>query len=314
MKTQTEINVGVDTGKKQLDIYVRPLDDYFTVPNTKAGINEAIQRIKKHKPSRIIIEATGRLELPFACAVSKAKLPLVIANPLQVHQFALSTGQLAKTDKLDAKMIAHYGEALQPRLTTIKPENTRKISDLLIRRAELLEMRTMEKNRLSIMPKHLQADIKRHVVYLTKAMLKLEKQLDTLIEKTPEWDRLMKILLSVKGIGKVLAYTLISELPELGQLNRKQVAALVGVAPMNKESGAYKGQRKIRGGRHRIRTVLFMAMLSAVQSNHKFKLLYNQMVAAGKPKKVALVACMRRLMCILNTMVKNDTLWDEKLA
>lgn len=314
MKTQTEINVGVDTGKKQLDIYIRPLNDYFVVPNTKTGINEAIQRIKKHKPSRIIIEATGRLELAFACAVSKAKLPLVIANPLQVHQFALSTGQFAKTDKLDAKMIAHYGEALQPRLTTIKPENTRKISDLLVRRAELLEMRTMEKNRLSIMPEHLQADIKRHVAYLTKAMLKLEKKLDTLIEKTPEWDRLMKILLSVKGIGKVLAYTLISELPELGQLNRKQVAALVGVAPMNKESGAHKGQRKIRGGRHRIRTVLFMAMLSAVQSNDKFKLLYNQMITAGKPKKVAIVACMRRLMCILNTMVKNDTLWDEKLA
>lgn len=248
MKTQSEINIGVDTGKKQLDIYIRPLDDYFTVPNTKTGINKAIQRIKKHKPSRIIIEATGRLELPFACAVSKAKLPLVIANPLQVHQFALSTGKLAKTDKLDAKMIAHYGEALHPRLTTIKPKNTQKTSDLLIRRTELLEMRTMEKNRLSILPKHLQDDIKRHVAYLTKAMLKLEKLLDTLIEETPEWNRLMKILLSVKGVGKVLAYTLISELPELGQINRKQVAALVGVAPMNKESGAYKGQRKIRSG------------------------------------------------------------------
>ena len=314
MKTRKEINVGVDTGKKQLDIYIRPVDDYFTVPNTKDGINKAIKRIKKHKPTRIIIEATGRLELAFACAVSKAKLPLVIANPFQVHQFALSTGKLAKTDKLDAKMIAHYGEALQPRLTRIKPENIQKISDLLVRRAEILEMRTMEKNRLSILPKHLQSDIKKHIAYLTKAMTKLEKELDTLIEKTSQWKRLMALLLSVKGIGKVLAYTLISELPELGQLNRKQIAALVGVAPMNKESGAYKGQRKVRGGRHRIRTVLFMAMLSAVQSNTKFKRIYTRMVEAGKPKKVALVACMRKLMCILNTMVKNDTLWDEKLA
>ena len=243
MKTENEINVGVDTGKKQLDIYIRPNDEYFTVPNTETGIKEAIRRIKKHAVKRIIIEATGRLELPFACAASKASLPLVIANPLHVHQFALSTGKLAKTDKLDAKMIAHYGEALQPRLTTIKPENTRKISDLLIRRAELLEMRTMEKNRLSILPKHLQADIKRHITYLKKAMEKLEKALDQLIAKTPEWDRLMTVLLSVKGIGKVLAYTLISELPELGQLNRKEIAALVGVAPMNKESGAYKGKR-----------------------------------------------------------------------
>jgi len=273
-----------------------------------------IKRIKKHEVKRVIIEATGRLELPFACAASKANLPLVIANPLHVHQFALSTGKLAKTDKLDAKMIAHYGEALQPRLTTIKPENTQKISDLLVRRSELLEMRTMEKNRLGILPKHLKADIENHISYLEKAMEKLEKALDQLIAKTPEWHRLMTVLLSVKGIGKVLAYTLISELPELGQLNRKQIAALVGVAPMNKESGAYKGQRNIRGGRHRIRTVLFMAMLSAIQSNTKFKRIFTKLVELGKPKKVALIACMRRLMTILNIMVKKDVLWDEKLA
>lgn len=228
MNTEKEINIGIDTGKKQLDIYIRPHDEYFVVANTPVGIKQAIKRIKKYAVKRIIIEATGRLELPFACAASKANLPLVIANPLQVHQFALSTGKLAKTDKLDAKMIAHYGEALQPRLSKIKPENTQKISDLLVRRAELLDMRTMEKNRLSILPKHLQCDIKRHITYLTKAMERLEKSLDELIAKTPEWERLMNILLSVKGIGKVLAYTLISELPELGQLNRKAIAALVG--------------------------------------------------------------------------------------
>ena len=314
MKTENEINVGVDTGKKQLDIYIRSVDEYFTVPNTDKGIKEAIKRIKKYPVKRIIIEATGRLELPFACAVSQADLPLVIANPFQVHQFALSTGKLAKTDKLDAKMIAHYGEALQPRLTPLKPENTQKISDLLVRRSELLEMRTMEKNRLSILPKHLQADIKRHIAYLKKAMDKLEKERDKLIAETPEWERLMTVLLSVKGVGKILTYTLLSERPELGQLNRKEIAALVGVAPMNKESGAYKGQRKIRGGRHRIRTVLFMAMLSSVRSNTKFKRIYTRMIEAGKPKKVALIAGMRRLMTILNIMVKNDAVWDEKLA
>lgn len=186
MKTENEINVGVDTGKHQLDIYIRPIGEYFTVPNTEEGIKKAVKRIKKYAVTRIIIEATGRLELAFACAISKAHLPLVIANPLHVHQFALSTGKLAKTDKLDAKMIAHYGEALQPRLTTTKPENTQKISDLLVRRAELLEMRTMEKNRLSILPKHLQADIKRHITYLKKAMEKLEAALDQLIAKPPE--------------------------------------------------------------------------------------------------------------------------------
>ena len=175
MKTDPEINIGVDTGKKQLDIYIRPLDVYFTVPNSSSGIKKAIKEIKKYTVTRIIIEATGRLELPFACAASEALLPIVIANPLQVHQFALSTGKLAKTDKLDAKMIAHYGEALQPRISTIKPKNTQEISDLLVRRAELLEMRTMEKNRLSILPKHLHLDIKKHISLLKNAMILLEK-------------------------------------------------------------------------------------------------------------------------------------------
>lgn len=314
MNKQNRINVGVDTGKKQLDIYIRGIDEYFTVSNTKSGVKEAIKRIKKHPVERVVIEATGRLEYLFACAAYKAKLPLVIANPAQVHQFALSTGKLAKTDKLDAKMIAHYAEALKPRLSNMKPENSQKISDLLIRRAELIDMRTMEKNRLSIMPKDLLEDIKRHINYLIKAAEKVEKKLDTLIAKNVQWNRLMKVLLSVKGVGKVLAYTLISELPELGQLNRKEIAALVGIAPMNKESGAYKGYRKIRGGRPRIRRVLFMAMLSAIQSNQKFKRIYTRMVEAGKPKKVALIACMRKLIVILNTMVKNDTIWNEKLA
>ena len=185
MKNLLEINVVVDTGKKQLDIYIRPLGEYFAVPNTDAGIKAALKRIKKQEVTRIIIEATGRLEWPFACAVTDAGLPLVIANPLHVHQFALSTGTLAKTDKLDAKMIAHYGEALQPRLTTIKPENTRIISDLLIRRAELLERRTMEKNRLSILPKYWQAEIKQHINYLKKVMEKIEIKSINWLRKRP---------------------------------------------------------------------------------------------------------------------------------
>ncbi len=211
-------------------------------------------------------------------------------------------------------MIAYYGEALQPRETKLKPENMQLISDLLARRSQLLEMRTMEKNRLSILPKTVSEPIKQHIKYINKAVDKIEVKLDTLIEATPQWQQLMEILLSVKGVGKVLAYTLISELPELGQLNRKQIAALVGVAPMNKESGAYKGKRKIRGGRHRVRTTLFMAMMSAIQYNPKIKAIYTRLVDAGKPKKVALVACMRRMITILNIMVKNGTVWDDSLA
>jgi len=314
MNAQQEINVGVDTGKTQLDIFIRPIGDYFTVANNANGIYEAIKRIKTYKPTRIIIEATGRLEMAFVCAAAKAKIPTVVANPLHVHRFASATGKLAKTDKLDAQMIAHYGEAMQPRATEIKPENILLISDLLSRRGQLIEMRTMEKNRLSILPKVIHTQIKQHVQYITKSIEGIEKKLDKLINATPQWQDLMTILMSVKGVGKVLAYTLISNLPELGQLNRKEIAALVGVAPMNKESGSYKGKRKIRGGRYQVRTILFMAMMSAIQSNTKFKAIYLRLVKAGKPKKVALVACMRRLITILNAMVKNGTVWDEKLA
>jgi len=309
MDTQ-EINVGIDTGKQLLDIYIRPLGEYFTVPNDVIGIKEAIKRISSHNPTRIIIEATGRLETAFVCAAAKANLPVVIANTYHVHNFAVSTGKRAKTDKLDAKMIAHYGEALKPRLSDVKPENIQQISDLLVRRSQLIDMRTMESNRLSILPKLLQRSIKHLIKVLNKEIEKTDEQLDQLIKDTPDWHELMTLLISVKGVGKVLAYTLLSDLPELGQLNRKEIAALVGVAP----SGAYRGKRKIKGGRHRIRTVLFMAMLSAIQSNPKFKSIYTKMVTAGKPKKVAIVACMRRLITILNTMVKNNTVWDEKLA
>lgn len=314
MKTVQEINVGIDTSKAQLDIYIRPHGEYFSVENTASGIKEALKRIKPYSPTRIIIEATGRLELPFACAAANANLPIVVANALQVHKFAASTGKLAKTDKLDAQMIAHYGEALKPRLTEMKAKNIHAISDLLVRRSQLIDMRTMEKNRGSIMPADIKRSNQRIIKHLQKEITWVEKTLDGLIEDTPDWNRTLTILMSVKGVGKVLAYTLLSDLPELGQLNRKEIAALVGLAPMNKESGSYKGKRRIRGGRARIRTVMFMAMMSTIQSNSKFKAEYKKLVAKGKPKKVALIACMRKMITILNTMVKNDQVWNDKSA
>jgi len=314
MKNTQEINVGIDTSKTQLDIFIRPIGEFFSVENNTQGIKEALKRIKPYQPTRIIIEATGRLELPFACAASRAKLPIVVANALKVHKFAASSGQLAKTDKLDAQMIAHYGEALKPRITEIKADSIQRISDLLVRRSQLIDMRTMEKNRKSIMSSEIKRSNQRLIKHLQKEIDWVEKMLDKLIEDTPDWSNTLKILLSVKGVGKVLAYTLLSDLPELGQLNRKEVAALVGVAPMNRESGAYRGKRRIRGGRARIRTVLFMAMMSTIQSNAKFKREYHALVAKGKPKKVAIVACMRKMITILNTMVKNGEVWDEKLA
>ena len=311
---ENEITVGVDTSKLKLDIYIHPLGEHFIVNNDAQGVKEAIKRIKPHKPVRVVIEATGRLEQLFVCKAFEQALPIVVANPFQVHRFAGAIGQLAKTDKQDAKLIARYGEQTKPRLTEVKPKNIRLISDLLVRRNQLLNMSTMEKNRLAIMPKELHTDIKKCIQYFQKSIKKIEDRLDKLIEETPQFKEVHDILMSVKGVGKVLTYTLLSDLPELGQLNRKEIAALVGLAPMNKDSGNYQGKRMIRGGRHQIRTVLFMSMLSTIQSNEKFKRMYQGLVAKGKPKKVAIVACMRKMITILNTMVKNGTHWDESLA
>ena len=314
INNKAEINVGIDTGKKTLDIYIDPHGEHFIVDNSSAGVKEAIRRIKPHKPKRVVIESTGRLEMLFACKAYEAGLPVIIANPMKVHKFASAIGQLAKSDKLDAKTIARFGEAVKPRLTDIKPKNMRLISDLLVRRSQLLDMSTMEKNRLTIMPKELHSSIKRHLKFIQKDIASIEDRLDKLIDETPQWKETRDILLSVNGVGKVMAYTLLSELPELGQLNRKEIASLVGLAPMNRESGTFKGTRKIRGGRYRIRTVMFMAMMSTIQSNTKFRGVYQRMVSAGKPKKVAIIACMRRMLTTLNTMVKNGTQWNEKLA
>lgn len=316
MNTQmhNEINVGIDTSSTHLDVYIRPLGHECRFENNTSGIKEAIKYIKHFKPTRVLIEATGRLEMDFACAAEKAKLPIVICNPMQVRQFAKATGRVAKTDRLDAQDIAHFGEALKPRLTTIKPEDIRLISDLLTVRNQILEMSTMQKNRLKRMPKTVHKPINNILKAIGKELALVDKQLDKAIAQIPEYQAKVDQLTSAKGVGKVLALTLISELPELGKLNRKEIAALVGVAPMNRDSGSYEGKRYIRGGRHKVRTVLFVSMMSAIQCHPKLKPMYERMVAAGKPKKVALVACMRKQLIILNTMVKNGTYWDETMV
>jgi transposase len=307
-----EINIGIDVGKTQLDILIRPIGEYFSVSNDAKGVREAIKRFIAYQPKRIIIEATGRLEhrMVFACA--KYGLPIVVANPVHVRRFAQAIGQLAKTDKIDANLIAHYGEAVQPRLTEVNSENLRKISDLLTRRRQLMRMKTMEKNRLGIMPQVLHASIKVILKSFQAAIKKLDDLLDTLIVTDEEWATKNRILQSAPGVGKVVAYTLLSDLPELGCLNNKEISALVGVAPMNKDSGRYKGQRSIRGGRHQVRTVMFMSMMSAIQHNTVLKAYYERLKSAGKRPKVAIVACMRKMIVILNTMLKNGTDWEEK--
>lgn len=310
----SEINVGIDTSTKQLDIYVRPTGHFFSVNNDKQGIKDAVKQLQKLKPIRVLIESTGRLELDFVCAAHKAGLPIVVCNPAQIRNFAKSAGRIAKTDKLDAMDIAHFGEAMKPRLSSIKPDKLRAISDLLVVRSQCLEMSTMQKNRLKRMPKTVHKPIQAILTTIKKELASLDKQIDKLVDSVSEWRQKRDLLLSAKGVGNVLAYTLMSELPELGNLNRKEIAALVGIAPMNRDSGSFQGKRYIRGGRHRVRTVLFVSMMSAIQCHPKLKPMYERLVAAGKPKKVALVACMRKQLTILNTMVKNGTYWNEKMV
>lgn len=236
----SEINVGIDTSSKQLDIYVRPNGQFFSVSNDDAGIKETVKSLQKLKPTRVLIESTGRLELAFVCAAHKAGLPIVICNPGHVQHFAKSAGRVAKTDKLDAMDIAHFGEAMKPRLSSIKPEKLRAISDLLVVRGQCLEMSTMQKNRLKRMPKSVQKPIQSILKAIKKELDMIDRQLDKLVDSVAEWRQKRDLLLSAKGVGKVLAYTLMSELPELGTLNRKQIAALVDIAPMNRDSGSRK--------------------------------------------------------------------------
>ena len=309
-KMNQNINVGVDTGKHQLDIYIRPLDIYLTVSNGEKGIKEAIKTIKQHKPTRIVIEATGRLEMPFVVACAKASLPFVVANPIHIKRFAGAIGQRAKTDKLDSQLIAHYAEAIKPKLSTLKPEVMQSMSDLVARRNQLLAMQTMEKNRIQILPKELAMTIKPILTALKNQIEKIEVKILGLIESCPEYQAKNEILQSMKGIGKIASASIISNLPELGYMTNKQASALIGVAPINKESGRFKGQRKIQGGRHQIRTVLYMAMMSAIQSNPVFKETYQRLVAAGKPKKVALIACVRKMIVILNSMLRDGVMWE----
>ncbi|GFD96618.1 IS110 family transposase [Alteromonas sp. KUL156] len=308
------INVGVDTGKDFLDIHIRPLNEYFKVSNNKKGIGEAIKRLRKLDIERVVIESTGRYEAEFVAACAKADIAFSVVNPVHVKRFAGAIGRRAKTDKLDAALIAQFGEVIQPKLSTLKPENMQKMADIVRRRNQLIEMQTKEKNRLQIMPKSVQSSIKAILLILKKHIEKMNDELAELIESCPDYSAKSELVQSMPGIGKVSAAALISYLPELGLMNSKQVAALVGVAPMSKESGKYKGKQVTQGGRHQVRTVLFMAMMSAMQCNPKFKSFYERLVEAGKPKKVAIIACVRKMVVILNSMVRDGVMWEEKVV
>ena len=313
-ESQIQINVGVDVGKSKLDIVLHPLDLHFQISNDEQSILKVVHVLKKRNIERIVVEATGRHEHAFVFACDQANLPIVVVNRISIRRYAQAIGVLAKTDKIDASVIARFAATIQPDIKPIPDKQSRLIKDLLIRRSQLLEMQTMEKNRLQILPKALHRSIKTLLRSLLTQISTITKQIDEAVMQVKHWRTKTEILTSVPGVGKVLAYTLLSDLLELGKLNRKEIAALVGVAPMNRESGSWNGKRRIRGGRHRIRTVMFMAMLSSIQYNPMFKRFYEHLKVQGKQPKVAIIACMRKLIVVLNTMLKNETRWGENMA
>lgn len=310
MTNSAVVNVGIDVGKSFLDVYLRERGRHLQAPNTPQGIRQLIGRLGRYRLARIVVESTGRYEYPLVEAAYERGLPVVVVNPIHVRRYAGAIGLLAKTDQIDAQLIAEYAAKVQPAVRPAPSRNVRQIKDLLARRRQLLEMRTMELNRRQVMGKGLVASYRRHITAIDKELNWVEDRLERAVALETDWSEKQALLTSVPGVGKTLVWTLLGDLPELGHLSDKQVSALVGVAPFNRDSGSLRGKRRIRGGRHAVRTTLFMATLCAVQHNPVLKSFYRKLVAKGKHKKVALTACMRKFITILNAMVRDNTTWQ----
>jgi len=303
-------NVGIDVGKDTLDVYVYELDLYWQESNTGEGVRRLVNRLKRFQLTRVLVEATGGYERSIVEAATELSMPIIIVQPIQVRQFARAQGVFAKTDKIDARLIARYGVLLQPEVKLLPGKKVRRVRDLLARKRQLNAMRTMELNRLHKTQRIIAASHRRLLKLIDKEIVEINEKLSREVSDIAEWQRTYDVISSAPGIGDGVAFTLLGELPELGQLTNRQIAALCGLAPFNRDSGKMKGKRRIRGGRAPIRTVLYMAMLSAIQHNPVIKQFYQHLVAQGKNKKVAITACMRKMMTILNTMVRNDQEWQ----
>ena len=308
---ETAISVGIDVAKHQLDVALHPNGEAWSVSNDERGINTLVKRLQAVTPSLIVLEATGGLETAAASALTVAGLPCAVINPRQARDFAKATGQLAKTDRLDAGVLAQFADRIRPTPRPMPDPETKALSDLMSRRRQLIEMVTAEKNRLQSTPSGWRADVQSHITWLEGRLARLHKKLEARIKASPTWRVNDEILQSAKGVGPVLSTTLLADLPELGTLNRKKIAALVGVAPFNRDSGTMRGKRTVWGGRAQVRAALYMGTLAATRHNPVIKAFYTRLLAAGKVKKVALTACMRKLLTILNAMIKNQTAWQE---
>jgi len=303
------VNIGVDVGKFQLDIFILERDRHFTVTNDQQGIREALTIIQRYTVSRIVLEATGRYEMAFATAAFEKALPVCIVRPVLVRQFARAADQRAKTDRIDAQIIARFGAVMAPRPSRAKSKNLLLIKDLVTRRKQLIGMRTQELNRQKMLEGPVARSCGRVIRSLNKDIEWTEERLAKMVEQEATWAEKRKLLATVPGVGDTLIFTLLSELPELGELNQKEIASLAGLAPINRDSGRFRGKRRIQGGRSNVRTTLYMATLSATRCNPVIGGFYRHLVKQGKHKKVALTAAMRKFLVILNAMMRDNVAW-----
>jgi len=311
---QEAVYVGIDVSKSCVDVAVRPTDQTWTISNDEPGIRDLVSRLKNLDPAIVVLESTGGLELPSVAALAAAALPVVIVNPRQVRDFARATGTLAKTDALDAAALAHFADAVRPKVRPLKDAETQVLSSLVARRHQVISILVAEKNRRRSAIAVVRPRIEAHIAWLEQELSDIDEGLRETLRSSPVWREKDDILRSVPGVGEQVSLALLSQLPELGTLNRRQVAALVGVAPFNRDSGTLRGKRRIWGGRARLRAVLYMAAMVASRFNPAIRDFYQRLLAAGKPKKVAFTACMRKLLVILNSMVKRRSPWCAELA
>ena len=308
---QEAIYVGIDVAKAQLDVAVRPADDRWEVSHDDAGIGQLVSQLKNLKPAMALVEASGGLELSLVATLATEGLPVVVVNPRQVRDFAKATGKLAKTDALDAAVLAHFANVIRPSVRPLRDAEAQVLISLTARRHQVMTMLVSEKNRLGTAISAVRPRIEAHIVWLEQELDDLDEGLRQTLRQNPVWREKDDLLRTVPGVGEQLSLTLLAYLPELGTLDRRQVAALVGVAPFNRDSGTLRGKRTVWGGRARVRAALYMGALVGSRYNPVIRDFYQRLLAAGKPKKLALTACMHKLLVILNAMLKHGSPWRD---
>ena len=314
-ETIVEKFVGIDVSKSTLDVCIEPAVQTLHVAYDEAGIKQIVVRLKEVNPTLIVMEATGGLEVRIATALAGKGLPVAVINPRQARDFAKATGQLAKTDQVDAAVLAAFAQAIRPQVRPLKDADTRALDDMVSRRRQLIDMRVQETLRLgTAASKPLEKSLSKHIAWLDKQIAEIDTDLTNRLRKSDIWRTKDDLLRGIPGVGPVTTLTMLAKCPELGKLNRREIAALIGVAPLANDSGKHCGKRFVWGGRADVRAVLYMAAVSAIKHNDSIKAFAERLRKTGKPPKVVIVACMRKLLTMMNSMLKNNTPWNPKIA